>query len=130
MCFALLSFTVYYYYYCKLKVYDSPVLSKSISPSLPTAFAHFLSLSHFGDSHNVSNFHYYCIFCGNRGSSMLAQMVKNPLQCQRPGFDPWIGKILFRREWITHSSILAWRIPWTEEPGGCKESDMAERLTL
>ena len=100
MCFDLLSFTVYYYYYCKLKVYDSPVLSKSISPSLPTAFAHFLSLSHFGDSHNVSSFHYYCIFCGDRGSSMLAQMVKNPLQCQRPGFDPWIRKILWRREWI------------------------------
>ena len=35
----------------------------------------------------------------------------------------------------THSSILAWRIPWTEEPGGlspwgCKESDITERLTL
>ena len=35
----------------------------------------------------------------------------------------------------THSSILAWRIPWTEEPGGLrsmgsKESDMTERLTL
>ena len=26
---------------------------------------------------------------------------------------------------ITHSSILAWRIPWTEEPGG-KESDTTE----
>ena len=31
----------------------------------------------------------------------------------------------------THSSILAWRIPWTEEPGGdspwgCKESDTNE----
>ena len=30
-----------------------------------------------------------------------------------------------------HSSILAWRIPWTEEPGryslqGCKESEMTE----
>jgi len=29
-----------------------------------------------------------------------------------------------------HSSILAWRIPWTEEPGrlpqGCKESDTTE----
>ena len=25
---------------------------------------------------------------------------------------------------VTHSSILAWRIPWTEE--GCKESDMTE----
>ena len=36
---------------------------------------------------------------------------------------------------VTHSSILAWRIPWTEEPGelhsswGCKES-VTERLTL
>ena len=34
----------------------------------------------------------------------------------------------------THSSILAWRIPWTEEPGGLqsmghKESDMTERLS-
>ena len=33
----------------------------------------------------------------------------------------------------THSSILAWRIPWTEEPGGSpwghKELDMTERLT-
>ena len=31
----------------------------------------------------------------------------------------------------THSSVLAWRIPWTEEPGGyssegSKESDMTE----
>ena len=31
----------------------------------------------------------------------------------------------------THSSILAWKIPWAEEPGGlqsmgCKESDMTE----
>ena len=33
----------------------------------------------------------------------------------------------------THASILAWRIPWTEEPGGLqswghKESDTTERL--
>ena len=26
----------------------------------------------------------------------------------------------------THSRIIAWRIPWTEEPGGHKESDMTE----
>ena len=26
----------------------------------------------------------------------------------------------------SHSSILAWRIPWTGEPGGCKESDATE----
>ena len=35
-------------------------------------------------------------------------------------------------EMAAHSSILAWRIPWTEEPGyspwGHKELDMTERL--
>ena len=37
------------------------------------------------------------------------------------------------KEMATHSSVLAWRIPWTEELGGLqstgrKESDMTERL--
>ena len=39
------------------------------------------------------------------------------------------------KEMATHSSTLAWRIPWTEEPGGLqsmghKELDMTEQLTL
>ena len=29
-------------------------------------------------------------------------------------FNPWVGKISWRREMATHSSTLAWRIPWTE----------------
>jgi len=38
---------------------------------------------------------------------------------------------LLEEEMATHSSILAWKIPWTEEPGGLqslglKESDMTE----
>ena len=38
------------------------------------------------------------------------------------------------KEMATHSSFLAWRISWTEEPSGlysprsCKESDMTEQL--
>jgi len=37
------------------------------------------------------------------------------------------------KEMATHSSILAWEIPWTEEPGGYspwgrEESDMTEQL--
>ena len=37
------------------------------------------------------------------------------------------------KEMATHSNTLAWKIPWTEEPGsyipwGCKELDMTERL--
>ena len=36
--------------------------------------------------------------------------------CRRFRFDPWVWKIPWRRKW--HSSILAWKIPRTEEPGG------------
>ena len=39
-------------------------------------------------------------------------------RCKRRGFDPWVGKIPWRGGMATCSSILAWRIPWTEEPGG------------
>ena len=39
-------------------------------------------------------------------------------QCSTPGFNPWVEKIPLEKEMATHSSILAWRIPWTEEPGG------------
>ena len=30
----------------------------------------------------------------------------------------------------THSSRLAWRIPWTEEPGGLQELDTIKRVSL
>ena len=40
------------------------------------------------------------------------------LQRQRPGIDPWVGKKSLEKGMATHSSVLAWRIPWTEEPGG------------
>ena len=54
-------------------------------------------------------------------------------KCRRPRFDPWVWKIPWRRG--EFSSILAWRIPWTEEPGGLqflshKELDTTEWLTL
>ena len=59
------------------------------------------------------------------------------LQCRshrRQAFYPWIRKIPWR-EMATFSSILARKIPWTEEPGslspkGCKESDMTEHNTM
>ena len=49
-------------------------------------------------------------------------MVKNPPAnagdvTKRPGFDPWVWKILWRGGRTIHSSIHAWRIPRTEEPG-------------
>ena len=42
-------------------------------------------------------------------------------QCRRHRryrFNPWVGKIPLQEEMTTHSNILAWKIPWTEEPGG------------
>ena len=51
-------------------------------------------------------------------ASLVAQVVKNlPAMQERPGFDPWVGKIPWRKEMETHSSILAWKILWTEAPG-------------
>ena len=39
---------------------------------------------------------------------------------------------LLEKEMANHSSILVWKIPWTEEPGyspwGHKESDMTEQF--
>ena len=47
----------------------------------------------------------------------VTQLVKNPPPVWdmmiNPGFDPWVGKIPWRRGKDTHSSIVAWRIPWT-----------------
>ena len=38
---------------------------------------------------------------------------------KRHRFHPWVGKVPWRRaQQPTHCSILAWKIPWTEEPGG------------
>ena len=60
---------------------------------------------------------------------LVGQTVKN-LHAARPGFNPWGWEDHLEQEMATHSSILAWRIPWTEESEGysCKESDMTEQL--
>ena len=68
-------------------------------------------------------------------ASLVAQMVKNLPAIRRPGFDPWVRKIPWRREWQPTPVFLpeeshgqrSWEghSPWAH-----KESDMAERLTL
>ena len=48
----------------------------------------------------------------------MAQMVKNLPVMQETQVQSlsWEGPL--EKEMTTHSSILAWEIPWTEEPGG------------
>ena len=70
-----------------------------------------------------------------RGASFVALSVKNPPTIQETSCNSGdLGSSLgqedpLEKEMTTHSSILAWEIPWTEEPGrlqskGSKESDM------
>ena len=39
-------------------------------------------------------------------------------QCRRHGFDLWDQEDALEKEMATHSSILAWEIPWIEDPRG------------
>ena len=51
------------------------------------------------------------------GASLVAQLAKNPCAVQ----ETWVRSLGWEdpleEGMATHSSILAWRIPWTEEPG-------------
>ena len=49
---------------------------------------------------------------------MVAQMVKNPSAMQETGVQAMGQEDPLEKGMATHSSILAWKIPWTEEPGG------------
>ena len=64
-------------------------------------------------------------------ASLVAQLVKNPPTMR----ETWVWTLGWEdpleKGKATHSSILAWRIPWTVyNPWGCKESDMTEWLSL
>ena len=48
----------------------------------------------------------------------MAQMVKNPPTLQEIQVRFLGREDLLEKRMATHSSILAWRISWTEEPGG------------
>jgi len=55
--------------------------------------------------------------------------VKEPLLPQETHVQspPWEG--LLEEEMATHCSILAWEIPWTEEPGGLQSTGHTESYT-
>ena len=50
------------------------------------------------------------------GASLVAHTVKNLPEMRKTQIQS-LGLDLLEEEMATHSSIPAWRIPWTEEPG-------------
>ena len=63
-------------------------------------------------------------------ASLSAQLVKNWPAVQ----ETWVQSLGWedplKKGKATHSSVLAWRIPWTVQSMGCKELDTTERLSL
>ena len=51
-------------------------------------------------------------------ASLVAQMVKNQPAMQETGVRSLGREDSLEKGMATHSSILAWEMPWTEEPGG------------
>ena len=54
------------------------------------------------------------------GASLVAQLVKN----LPAGWETWVGEDPLEEGIATHSSILAWRIPWAEEPARLQSSGL------
>ena len=68
---------------------------------------------------------------GNRGALLRGESLC--LQCRRPGFNPWVGKIPWRRKWQPTPAFLpgeshGQRSLVGYSPQGHKESDTTERL--
>ena len=49
--------------------------------------------------------------------TLVAQKVMNTLAILETWVQSLCQEDLLEKEMVIHSSILAWRIPWTEEPG-------------
>ena len=75
---------------------------------------------------------------GNLISGFWASLVGQRLKCLPAMWETWVQSLgqedPLEKEMATHSSTLAWRIPWMEEPGGLysqrgrKKSDTTELL--
>ena len=60
----------------------------------------------------------------------MAQMVKNPPTMQETLVQSLGQEDPLEEGVVTHSSILAWRIPWTEEPGRLQSMQLQSQTQL
>ena len=61
---------------------------------------------------------------------LVAQLVKNLPAMQETQVQPLGGEDPLEREMATHSSILTWKLPWTEEPGGLQSTGSQSQTRL
>ena len=63
-------------------------------------------------------------------SSPVAQLVKNLPAMLKTGFDPWVGKILWRRERLSTLVFFPGEFQGPYSPWGHKELDTTEQVSL
>ena len=63
------------------------------------------------------------LFKGFRGGSVVKNPLANAGATGDAGSIPRLAGSP-EKEMATHSSILAWRIPWTEDPGGLQSMEL------
>ena len=58
----------------------------------------------------------------------IASLVAQRLKCLPAIQETWVRSLDWEdpleKEMVAHSSILAWRIPWTDEPGGLQSTGL------
>ena len=59
----------------------------------------------------------------------MAQLIKNLPVVQETLVQSLVHEDPLEKEMATHSCILAWRIPWTEQPGGLQSMGSQESNT-
>ena len=101
--------------HCKFITWKSEpfyLLHTLLSPNIITWYHHL----HCRDSNQKLKF--YFLLSSLPGIPLVSQMVKK----LPAGQNNWVWSLgqedSLGKGMVTHSSILAWRIPWTEEPGG------------
>ena len=62
--------------------------------------------------------------CGN-----ILPFPNGSVVSRRCRFDPWVGRILLKKEMASHLSVLAWEISWTKEPGGLQSMGLQKSQT-
>ena len=60
---------------------------------------------------------------------LMAQLIKNLPAVQETLVRSLVQEDPLEKEMATHSCILAWRIPWTEQPGGLQSMGSHESNT-
>ena len=90
-----------------------------VSANIKSSIKRYTYLTRIGDS-----------LLKNNRASPVTQLVKSVLQCRRPGFDPWVGKIPWRRERLPIPVFWCGEFCALYSPWGRKESDTAERISL